>query len=232
MSENLGALEETFAAIAHQWRQPLSEINSLVGSIDNRLYAQGISDAHIEKELAEIEKITRQMSQSIDDFRNYFKKKEDSETYALKDLFHELSDEYRNIFENLGIRLHVKMQESYEFSKERALLKQIVATLLNNAKDALLVRSVYEAAVEIVVQKEEEFLLIEVKDNAGGISKSAAAKLFDADFTTKHTSEGTGMGLYMVKKILREKFDGDIDVKNVDKGASFCIRVPLQKECE
>ena len=231
MSENLGDLEETFAAIAHQWRQPLSEINSLVGSIDNRLYAQGIVDEHIEKELAQIEMLTRKMSQSIDDFRGYFKKETTASTYNLKDLVDELLSEYKETFERLGIDLEAQTEVSYEFFKERALLKQIVATLINNAKDALVARSVYNAKVTVALKGEERSFSIEVRDNAGGISKSAMAKLFDADFTTKHSSEGTGMGLYMVKKILREKFDGDIDVKNVDKGASFCIKIPLKKEC-
>ncbi len=232
MSENLESLEETFAAIAHQWRQPLNEINSLVGSIDNRLYAKDIKDADIEEELLKIERLTRQMSQSIDDFRNYFKKEQNQGSYPLDILFKEISDEYRELFASLGIRLELMLEESLTFHKERALLKQIIATLLNNAKDALLARSVYEAKVDIVVTKEEEFLLIDVKDNAGGITKSAATRLFDADFSTKHSSEGSGMGLYMVKKLLHEKFCGDIDVKNIEKGASFCLKLPLNKECE
>jgi signal transduction histidine kinase len=234
MSENSDSLDETFAAIAHQWRQPLSEINSLVSSIDNRLYAKGINDIAIEKELSQIEQLTRKMSQSIDDFRNYFKKAAFTEqkSYSLSGLLQEISDEYRELFSKLGIAFSVESKDVYSCDKERSLLKQIIATLLNNAKDALLARSVYKAKVVIAVRKEEDFLLIEVKDNAGGITKSAAAKLFEADFTTKHSSEGTGMGLYMVKKILDEKFCAEIDVKNVDKGASFCIRLPLDKECE
>jgi signal transduction histidine kinase len=233
MSEKSSSVEEVFAAVAHQWRQPLTQINSIVSSLDNMLYEKGIEDSQIEKKLLEIERITRYMSESIDDFRNYFKKREgETKSRSLEAVIKELALLQSELLRGLDITLNLDLQEGLIYRGDITLLKQIIVTILNNAKDALVARAVFNAEISIKTQKEEEYLLIEVVDNAGGITKSALERLFDADFTTKHNSEGTGMGLYMVKKLLKERLNGEISVKNVHKGASFCIRVPYNEERE
>jgi len=222
--------EEVFATIAHQWRQPLSQINSIVSKIDNRLYEKGIEDDVLQQHLNELELLTRHMSHSIDDFRHYFNKTKESEAMpvVLKELFSDIALLQKPLLDDLGISLVIDIAQELPFEGDVALLKQIVITLLNNAKDACIARNVYNAKIMLHAVKEEGFLLIELQDNAGGMSKSTIAKLFEPDFTTKHSSEGTGMGLYMVRKLLQEQFNGDISVKNVDKGASFKIEIPLQ----
>jgi len=223
-------LEETFAVIAHQWRQPLNEINALVSSIDNQLYAKGIEDAQIEQQLVEIERITRKMSQSIDDFRGYFQQKRDKEyTVSLQTLFQEIEKEYKVSLKKLDISLQVELDKDILFYGDIHILKQILTTLIENAKDALVARNVYQGMMLLRAEQKERELIIELQDNAGGITKSALAKLFEADFTTKHNSEGTGLGLYMVQKLLNEKFEGDIFVKNRDKGVVFSLLLPLRR---
>lgn len=217
-------LKEAFAAIAHQWRQPLTHINAIVGSIDNRLYELGIEDPFLVTKLMEIEKITKEMSKSIDNYRGlYADQKSNNDFFSIKLFFNELQESMRYILKEEGVTLEILCKEDLSFSIDKALLKELVLTIINNAKDALVSRNVYDPRIKIVTFSEDNHLFIKICDNAGGMSKSVMKKIFEPSFTTKHNSEGTGTGLYMVKQLLSEKLNGKIDVKNVDDGACFTL---------
>jgi len=226
-AENIGetkTLQEVFAAIAHQWRGPLSQINSIVGSIDNRLYEQKIDDPVIAEQLLQIEAITKEMSKSIDDYRGYFSKK--NEKHPLKEIFLTgLAYEIEQLKE-FGVHFELNVEDELLFIGDENLLKQIVVTLFENAKDALIERNIYRPKIVLEAYDEKEFLFIKVCDNAGGMSKSVVNKIFEPSFTTKHSSEGTGLGLFMVKKLLDEKLGASIEVKNVVDGACFTLKIP------
>jgi len=230
MSEKKALLEETFAAIAHQWRQPLNEINALVSRIDNRLYEKKIDDEEIEEYLVEIEKITRSMSQTIDDYRGYFSQSEVKNRVNLDNLLKDIVKEYQSILDRYTISLKINIEKDIYFDGDEQIFKQILLTLLNNAKDALIARSVYNGEICIEAKVQQNIVFLQVSDNAGGIPKSAISKLFNPDFTSKHASEGTGLGLYMVKKLLDEHFLGEIFVKNLEKGVAFEVMIPEKKK--
>ena len=222
------ALQEAFAAIAHQWRQPLSYINALVGSIDNRLYENGIDDPFIAKQLLEIEKMTKEMSKSIDNYRGYFHTK--NEKNNLKILFDAMKEEsIEYLLKEHAIDFDLQVDESLDFVGDTALFKEIIITLVNNAKDALVSRNIYKPFIKVSVWSENSYLFMKICDNAGGMSRSVMQKIFEPDFTTKHHSEGTGLGLFMVKKLLDEKFNAEIIVKNVESGVCFTLTFPRKE---
>lgn len=220
-------LQEVFATVAHQWRSPLSKINSIVGSIDNLLYEEKINNPLITERLLEIEAITKEMSQSIDDYRGYFSKKH--EHYSLEKLFTEKLAHDVAFLKESGIECIFNIDADIEFIGDDQLLKQIIVTLLENAKDAFVERNIYQPQIVIDATRDDTFLFIHVSDNAGGMSKSVKEKLFEPSFTTKHTSEGTGLGLFMVKKLLNEKMNASINVTNRDKGVCFTLQIPRNK---
>ncbi len=82
---------------------------------------------------------------------------------------------------------------------------------------------------------ENDFIEIIIKDNAGGIQKDILNKIFDAYFTTKHQSQGTGIGLYMTYQIISKHLFGHIEVVNESykynnkeyMGAKFTIQIPI-----
>jgi len=226
--DSFETLKEVFAAVAHQWRGPLSQINSIVGSIDNRLYEQNIDDPVLQKQLLQIEAITKEMSQTIDDYRGYFEKK--NEMHSLKELVNQALKHELDLLAEDGIRVDIEIEEHIEFIGDELLLKQIIATLLENAKDAHLERNVYKPFIVMSAKSDDDFLFMKICDNAGGISKSVMQKIFEPSFTTKHSSEGTGLGLFMVKKLLDEKLQATIDVKNVESGSCFTLQIPKMKE--
>ncbi len=224
--EKLASMKEMMDNIAHQWRQPLSQINSIVGVIDNKLFEMGIEDAFITQKLEEIEKLTKYMSDTIDDFKGYFGENNQKELFSVAEVIDDALDVLEHTFKKYSIRVESTIRSNISFDGYRNELKQIIIILLNNAKDILVTRNIHNPCINVSLQERGEDLIISVCDNGGGMTKSVRAKLFEPYFTTKHKSQGTGLGLYMSRKIIDERFHGVLDVENKDDGVCFYITLP------
>lgn len=206
--------------IAHQWRQPLSQINSNVFAIDEVLYELDIHDKRIEERLLEIEKLTAYLSKIIDDFRV-----EKRTVFSIKELLDEVYTTMEPTLKDKQVDLIVNTKVDFSYSGNERELFHVIIVLVNNAKDALVERNVYLPKINIVAKEEEESYIIEIKDNAGGMTQKVIEKIFEKEFSTKHSSEGSGIGLSMAKSIILEKFSGDLSVKNLDEGSCFEIKL-------
>ena len=221
-------MKEMLDNIAHQWRQPLAQINSTVGAIDKLLYDKNVHDPLLEEKLQEIEALTKYMSNTIDDFKGYFANNNSKAKVFLRDVVEQSIAIVRANLEENQIAIETKMDMNYECECYANELKQIIVVLFNNAKDALLDRNVYQANIEVEIALNDGEYAINIYDNAGGISKSVREKMFEPYYTTKHKSQGSGLGLYMSRKIIRERFHGEINVSNVNKGSRFSIVFPKE----
>ena len=74
---------------------------------------------------------------------------------------------------------------------------------------------------------DKKYSLLEISDNAGGITKENIDKIFEPYFTTKHKSQGTGLGLFMSKMIIEKSLDGQLSHKNTKDGSIFTIKLVL-----
>ena len=221
--DKLDSMQEMMENIAHQWRQPLSQINSNVSSIDKILYDKNIVDSRLEEKLQEIENITKQMSNTIDDFKNNFVNNNVKTEVDLKEVIQETIEALLSNFQEHHIKILTDFKESYPISCYANELKQVLMVLLNNAKDAHLTRNTYQALVKISIYHAENSFVIKLCDNAGGIPKSVRNKIFEPYYTTKHKSQGTGLGLFMARKIIIERLGGQLSVENVGDGSCFSI---------
>jgi len=219
----LDSMKEMMENIAHQWRQPLSQINSNVSIIDKILYDKNIVDARLEEKLQEIENITKQMSNTIDDFKNYFVNNSIKTKINLEEVIQNAIDTLSADFKESHIKIITDLKETSSTSCYANELKQVLMVLLNNVKDAHLARNTYQARVIISIYHVENNFIIKLCDNAGGIPKSVRNKIFEPYYTTKHKSQGKGLGLFMARKIIMERLDGKLSVENVDDGSCFSI---------
>ncbi|SFV50485.1 histidine kinase [hydrothermal vent metagenome] len=221
--KNVPKLQEVFASVAHQWRRPLTQINSIIGNLDNKLYELHVNDAEIMEMLSQIEEITKEMSRSIDDFRGCFSK--EKRTILLKNLLLDILKSKHLDLQECGIEIGFDAEEGEQFFGDEQLFKQVIITLLDNAKDAFISRNTYKPHIKISAKSDENFLIIDICDNAGGMSKSIRKRIFEPSFTTKHSSEGTGLGLYMAKKLLEEQMNATLSVSNFADGSCFKIKI-------
>ena len=224
--EKLLYIKETMENIAHQWRQPLSQINSTVSVIDKILYDKNIQDPILEEKLQEIEALTKYMSNTIDDFKSHFTNDALKEKVNLSKI---VEDAILTVSSNLRenrITVNKKIDVDYACECYSDQLQQIIIVLLNNSKDALLDRNVFKAKIQVEILYENSEFIIKISDNAGGITKSVMQKIFEPYYTTKHKSQGTGIGLFMARKIIQEQYLGSLTVRNVENGTEFSITLP------
>ncbi|XOB63308.1 sensor histidine kinase [Campylobacterota bacterium DY0563] len=227
---------EMIGNIAHQWRQPLSAISTISSGMLLELELDMCERKDIENSYEKILEFTKFLTQTIEDFRGYLKKDKEKVEFDILDIFMKSFNIVESTYKNNNIYINIKKdthfsKKSLGFSNE---LIQVYLNILNNAKDALLESDTEEKKVFIDILEEEEFNTIYIIDNAGGINEEIIEKIFDPYFTTKHKSQGTGIGLYMSKDIVEKHMNGKLSVKNINKelegfiykGACFSISIP------
>ena len=225
----MASMGEMIGNIAHQWRQPLNAISLVIQNIKFAFDMEELDNSFMDKSIKKVTLLTNEMSETIDNFRNFYKPNKEKEAFNLGDnilksvLLVETAFNYHNI--NLNVKEFSKI-EIFGYSNE---FSQVIINILNNAKDAILDNNIINSKVLLEVTKDEYFAYVLVKDNAGGIPNSIIKKIFEPYFTTKYDTQGTGIGLYMSKIIIEENMNGKLSVENIDDGAEFTIQIPLWK---
>jgi signal transduction histidine kinase len=107
-------------------------------------------------------------------------------------------------------------------------LSQIFINLFKNSVDAFVDNGILIREITIKVKSDGGFVCIEFEDNAGGIREKSLYKIFEPYYTTKHKSQGTGLGLFMSKMICEKGLDGSINVESKKSTTLFTIKIPLR----
>ncbi|NVJ53892.1 MAG: cache domain-containing protein [Campylobacteraceae bacterium] len=230
----LAAMGEMLGNIAHQWRQPLSAISTLASGIRVKKEIGEISSEELDKDLKAIVSSTKLLSNTIDDFRNYYSKDKHIKEFKLEGTLNNVLNLISANLSNKEIELIFEVEEVFINSYENELI-QVLLNILNNAKDALLEKQT-PRYIFITIKKHKNHAIIEVCDNAGGIKEDIISRIFEPYFTTKFKSQGTGIGLYMTKNIIDSNLKGNIEVENRSfsykneefKGALFRIKLPFK----
>ncbi len=217
----LASIGEMLEHIAHQWKQPLAQINSIVLNIESSYEDGSLDRGMLEEELNQIENLTHYMSQTIESFRNYLHPDKEKTVFTIQEVFDETFLLMMPLLKHKKIDCQINIKEDKSIKGYKKELVQTLLVLLNNAKDAILEANPKKPQINIEVKKENDKLVIAISDNGGGIDGSIMDKIFDPYFTTKKQSQGTGHGLSMAKMIVEESFGGEIRVKNIKNGACF-----------
>ena len=221
----LAQMGESINMIAHQWRQPLNNINGSVLLMDLKISKQeNINNNLLEKEFDEIETTTAYMSHTIDDFRDFFKPTKEKVNFNLEETIENAVRLLKPMVAHDKIKIHHKCKENIKLFGYPNEIGQVMINIINNAKDALLSNNINrEKNIHIFLRKENKKIVISIQDNAGGINLDIIKHIFDPYFSTKLKKNGTGLGLYISKLIVEEHMAGKLSVKNSDEGALFRI---------
>ena len=233
----MAAMGEMLENIAHQWRQPLSAISTISTGIKIQYEYAEVNKEDVIKSMNTIATTTKYLSQTIDDFRDYFNPKKEANYFSLKNIFEKISDllEPQLNLKNIQIIKDIDNVRIFGFQNE---FLQVIINILNNSKDEFEKKELEKKYIFIDTKITEDEIKIIIKDNAGGIGEDIIDKIFEPYFTTKYKSKGTGIGLYMSKQIVEKHMNGSITVFNEDyiykeksyKGATFLITFPQKKE--
>jgi PAS domain S-box-containing protein len=222
----MAQMGEMIAMIAHQWRQPLSGITSTIADMRLKKDLELLDESSLDSSLIRIEELSTYLSGTINDFRNFFKsdgsKSIETLSYVVNNSIKMAAYEMDQYNIHLDISNNSQTQE-ITYANE---VMQVLINILKNAQDVLIENTIESPQITINVKDTQSDIVIEVSDNGGGIEEEIMSKIFDPYFSTKDDKNGTGLGLYMSKTIIEDHCKGQIEVKNIDKGAKFTIRLP------
>jgi len=219
----LASMGEMIQHISHQWRQPLSEVNSVVMKIESEYRRKLMTDSSLDANLEHIESLTEHMSQTISDFNGYFKSNKEKIQVPLKKVVDKALDLIKSGLVENTIDIQVVENYSDHVLLVEGELIQVLLVLLNNARDVLIENNPKEKKIKITIDKCHGKQVIEVEDSGGGIQEKQIQKVFEPYYTTKFESQGVGIGLYMSKMIVEESLHGNLSVSNTENGAKFTI---------
>ena len=223
------SLGEMLANIAHQWRQPLTELNLTLFSLKKA--ALDANEKELEILYSESKELIQNMSNTIEDFSNFFKPDKQKQYFIL----HESIEEALLLLKRVLDKDMIQVKTSYEDVRVLGITNeftQVIVNLIKNSRDAFVENGILIREITIKVSQKENRAFVVVADNAGGIKEKERYKIFEPYFTTKHTSQGTGLGLFMSKMICEKGFNGALDVSSKKGTSRFLITIPLDTENE
>jgi PAS domain S-box-containing protein len=225
----LASLGQMLANVAHQWRQPLTELNLATFNIKKAALSENKED--VAKYYAQSTSIIKNMSKTIDDFTNFFKPNKKKYYFKLSESVHEALIILEEMIKKEMIHVKTDLEE-IEILGVTNELTQVIINLIKNSKDAFVQNSILMREISIRTKKGKNFVLLEFQDNAGGIKEKDLEKIFEPYFSTKHASQGTGLGLFMSKMICEQGFHGLMDVRSKRGITTFSIKIPLEEKNE
>jgi PAS domain S-box-containing protein len=228
-SEKMASLGEMIGNIAHQWRQPLSIITTAASGILLKKEYDILEDSFLEKTLLNVEKNAQYLSKTIDTFRNFIKDNKEKKDVNIIDTIDSTVDIVSSSLKDNHITLKNQTEtvKEIKYNLIAGEFIQVIINIINNAKDALLEKNISDPWIEIKIENDSKNITITIEDNAGGVDEKYLNRIFEPYFTTKHKSQGTGLGLHMSYRIITESLNGNIYVKNTNYGAKFYIELPL-----
>jgi len=219
------ALGEMTAAIAHQWRQPLNVLMLLFGNILMSHLNDHLDQESMEGFYKKGEHIIEEMSQTIDDFLNFFKPSKQKIKFDAQESIAKVIVMIEEQFKNHHIEVNIPTPSGVEVYGYPNEFKQVILNLLSNARDAIESQKI-QGVITCTIEEHDQKALIKVHDNAGGIPEHLLPdKIFEPHFTTKST--GMGLGLYICRMIIEENMQGRLYAVNEGNGALFTIEMPL-----
>jgi len=225
----LASMGEMVGYIAHQWKQPLNvlfmniqmiELENNEGLVDKKYFTKFIVDS---------KSVVNFMSDTMNDFLGFFQTDKKKKKFRVLNSISKPINILKPQFEKHGIEVSVSGDDFFVNGHENEF-QQVILNLLNNTRDAHIQNNTFDAHLDILCEISNSTGIIHIEDNAGGIPDEIKERIFEPYFTTKKQEEGTGIGLYMSRKIIHEKMSGTLNLVRKDKGSCFVIKIDIQNK--
>jgi signal transduction histidine kinase len=224
------AMGEMISMIAHQWRQP---INIIALAIQKLTILQGLGkldDETVENTTQIASEQITFMSQTIDDFRNFFKPEQQPSRFLPAEKIDQALHLTGSLLKNRRIILEKHYESTTPLYGYENKLMQVLLNIFKNAADALETTDRDDRKITVsVTDTSKGKIMIAIEDNGGGIPGEIAQRIFEPYFSTK-SKNGTGLGLYMSKTIVEEHCHGKLSFENTQDGVKFMIVLPTVKD--
>ena len=226
LQSRMASLGQMLGNIAHQWRQPLTELNLSLFNLKKAF--ENENKKEIENLYSNSKNLILGMSSTIDDFTNFFAPKKQKEAFLINQSINEALKILNRVLEDENINIKFDIVKDLEIFGVKNELTQVLLNLINNSKDAFVQKNITKKEITIKTHKntKDNFVYLEYLDNAQGLRKELFDKIYEPYFTTKHQSIGTGLGLFICKIIIENSFKGEIMHENISNGLKFTLKFP------
>lgn len=220
----LASLGELLGMIAHQWRHPLSNITINTLKLYKKLLEGRLTEDELKPIIGNIEKITKELSNTITNFLNFYKPDFQTQNFKVNCA---IENVLKIVFpETYNIKVDFVAKEEIIINGYRSQFQQILLTILVNMLEQFQLNKTKEPHIEILLKKDEEsYIVLTIKDNAGGINNEILDIIFEP-YTTTKKNKNSGLGLHIAKKIVNQ-FNGSIKAYNIEDGAKFEIKIRI-----
>jgi signal transduction histidine kinase len=230
----MAAMGEMLENIAHQWRQPLSVISTMATSLKLKQEMKILEDKEFFQSLDIINNASQHLSNTIDDFRNFFSSEKEINKFLISNTIKKSILLLKSSIDKHNITIVEDIEDSELLSYESELM-QVILNIISNSIDILKDKNIDSRYIYFKTKILNNNLIITISDSGGGIDKKILNRVFEPYFTTKHKSQGTGIGLYMSLQIVTKHLHGKLSVKNSSFlqngveyfGAEFSINIPI-----
>jgi len=220
---------QTLSMIAHQWRQPLNTISVNVSDLIFKIMLNNVNKIYFKNKLETILSLINFLSNTIDEFRSFYKKENKKQKELLSNVVQECVDIISPSLKYEKIELDTELNNKTEIPIYKSEIKQVIIDLIKNSKEVLIEKKIKKPKIMIKTYDKNDCAYIEIGDNGGGIDEKIIDQIFDAYFSTKFKKDGTGLGLYIAKIIAEKHHNGKLIFKNGEKGAIFTIEICKEK---
>jgi len=215
----LAQMGEVISMLGHQWRQPISAISMVANNMLVSIEFDDLDEHSLKNSAKDIVRMTQKLSNTIDNFRNFYKPNKESVVIKLEDVI----EKALNIIKLTLISNNINIIEEYNSDEEIELYdSEVMHVILNILRNALEIFQAKETKNQKIIIKTKN-RTISIFNNGEKISEDIIDNIFDPYFSTKEERNGAGLGLYMSKTIIQNNHNGKLSVKNIDDGVCFTI---------
>jgi signal transduction histidine kinase len=212
--------------IAHHWRQPLSSISTSSANMKMSIMLDDIDPKKLLHNIDTVDSHVKQLSDTINDFRSYFKSSKTKEVLSGKNIMKDTFNIIQETMSSNGIRFDLDIEDSSLVEVYKKEMVQAILNILTNANEIFIANGQKDAKIWIRISHDSKDMIIEIEDNAGGVKVEELSRLFEPYYSTKLSRNGTGLGLYISKTIIEGQAHGSLDVSKTEMGLCFTLKVP------
>lgn len=233
----MASLGEMISNIAHQWRQPLNAISTAASGLRLQSELGILEQKDILKTSDNIVNYTQYLSKIIDEFRNFIKQDKTTTDVTIESILYKSILLIDSKIKNTGIEIINQNKLDLVINTYENELIQSIIKIIQNSIEALMKESVKDDKIILIyTYTQDNELYISIQDSGHGIDEEYLPKVFEPYFTTKHQSQGVGLGLYVTYQIVTEQLKGNITVTNKHfihngselYGAEFIVSIPIK----
>ena len=224
----LASAGEMMSAITHQWKQPLNNINIVMGNLKDDILSGELDEESALYAVSRVEKLTTGMSETLSDFTEYLRPDTKLVAFIVNDVINAAAELLRDKIRSAGITLEVRADSDLMSYGYRNSLYHVILNVLGNAIDAIAEKGAGSGLIRIDAHRsvtESGRLMIEIFNDGVPLSDSAQQNLFKPYYTTKSGSDGTGLGLAISRHFIEESMDGKIALENCSGGVKCTIMI-------